>query len=103
MAIGVPDRLKGQSIVAYVIVKKEYEKCARNREGINKLRREIIQCIEDGIGKFASPKEIKLVYDLPRTPTGKTVRKLIVKKENLNNKNFHDGYTAPHDNLNEIL
>jgi acetyl-CoA synthetase len=80
MAIGVPDRLKGQSIVAYVIVKKEYEKCARNREGIIKLRREIIQCIEDGIGKFASPKEIKLVYDLPRTPTGKTVRKLIVEK-----------------------
>ena len=61
-----------------------------------------IQCIENSIGKFASPKEIKLVYDLPRTPTGKTVRKIIGEKGNLNNKNFHDGL-APHDNLNEIL
>jgi acyl-coenzyme A synthetase/AMP-(fatty) acid ligase len=58
---------------------------------------------ENSIGKFASPKEIKLVYDLPRTPTGKTVRKIIGEKGNLNNKNFHDGYSPPHDNLNEIL
>ena len=80
MAIGVPDRLKGQSIVAHVILKKEYEKCTRNIKGIIRLRREIIQCIEDSIGKFASPKEIKLVYELPRTPTGKIVRKIIVEK-----------------------
>ncbi|MDQ3839541.1 MAG: AMP-binding protein [Thermoproteota archaeon] len=80
MAIGVPDRLKGQSIVAHVILKKEYENCAKNREGIFRLRREIMQCIENSIGKFACPKEIKLVYDLPRTPTGKTIRKIIVEK-----------------------
>jgi acetyl-CoA synthetase len=80
MAIGVPDRLKGQSIVAHVILKKEYEKCTRNIKGIIRLRREIIQCIENSIGKFASPKEIKLVCELPRTPTGKIVRKIIVKK-----------------------
>jgi acetyl-CoA synthetase len=80
MAIGVPDRLKGQSIVAHVILKKEYEKCTRNMKGIIRLRREIIQCIENSIGKFASPKEIKLVYELPRTPTGKIVRKIIVEK-----------------------
>jgi acetyl-CoA synthetase len=80
MAIGVPDRLKGQSIVVHVILKKEYEKCTRNINGIIRLRQEIIQCIENGIGKFASPKEIKLVYELPRTPTGKIVRKIIVEK-----------------------
>ena len=80
MAIGVPDRLKGQSIVVHVILKKEYEKCTRNIKGIIRLRQEIIQCIENGIGKFASPKEINLVYELPRTPTGKIVRKIIVEK-----------------------
>jgi acetyl-CoA synthetase len=80
MAIGVPDRLKGQSIVAHVILKKEYEKCTRNIKGIIGLKREIIQCIENSIGKFANPKEIKLVYELPRTPTGKIVRKIIVEK-----------------------
>ena len=29
MAIGVPDELKGQSIVAYVVLKREYENCKR--------------------------------------------------------------------------
>jgi acetyl-CoA synthetase len=81
MAIGVPDSLKGQSIVVHVILNKEYENCTRNGEGIIRLRREIIKCVENGIGRFASPKEIKFVYDLPRTPTGKTIRKIVVEKE----------------------
>ena len=29
MAIGVPDELKGQSIVARVVLKREYENCKR--------------------------------------------------------------------------
>lgn len=49
-------------------------KIVRDREGMSKLRREIMQQVEKGIGKFACPKEIKFVHDLPRTPTGKTVR-----------------------------
>jgi acetyl-CoA synthetase len=80
MVIGVPDSLKGQSIVAHVILKKEYENCTRNGEGIIRLRREIIKCVENGIGRSASPREIRFVYDLPRTPTGKTIRKMVVEK-----------------------
>jgi acetyl-CoA synthetase len=80
MVIGVPDSLKGQSIVVHVILKKEYENCTRNGEGIIRLRREIIMCVENGIGRFVSPKEIRFVYDLPRTPTGKTIRKMVVEK-----------------------
>jgi acetyl-CoA synthetase len=80
MAIGVPDSLKGQSIVVHVILKKEYENCTRNGEGIIRLRQEIIKRVENGIGRFASPKEIRFVYDLPRTPTGKTIRKMVVEK-----------------------
>lgn len=55
-------------------------KIVRDREGMSKLRREIMQQVEKGIGKFAYPKEIKFVHDLPRTPTGKTVRQIIVEK-----------------------
>jgi acyl-coenzyme A synthetase/AMP-(fatty) acid ligase len=50
-----------------------------DREGMSKLRREIMQYVEKGIGKFACPKEIKFVLDLSRTP-GKTVRQIIVEK-----------------------
>jgi acyl-coenzyme A synthetase/AMP-(fatty) acid ligase len=55
-------------------------KIVRDREGMSKLRREIMQYVEKGINKFACTKEIKIVHDLPRTPTGKTVRQIIVEK-----------------------
>lgn len=55
-------------------------KIVRDREGMSKLRREIMQQVEKGIRKFACPKEIKFVHDLPRTSTGKTVRQIIVEK-----------------------
>jgi acetyl-CoA synthetase len=51
MVMGVPDELKGQSIVAHVILKKEYENCIRDREGVSRLKSEIMQCIENSIGK----------------------------------------------------
>jgi acetyl-CoA synthetase len=77
MVMGVPDELKGQSIVAHVVLRKEYENCIRDREGVSRLKGEIMQCIENSIGKFACPKEIKFVDDLPKTPTGKTVRQIV--------------------------
>jgi acyl-coenzyme A synthetase/AMP-(fatty) acid ligase len=55
-------------------------KIVRDREGMSELRREIMQYVLKGISKFACPKEIKIVHDLPRTPTGKTVRQIIVEK-----------------------
>lgn len=55
-------------------------KIVREREGMSKSRREIMQYVEKGISKFACPKEIKIVHDLPRTPTGKNVRQILVEK-----------------------
>ena len=48
-------------------------------KNVSRLKREIMQCIENSIGKFACPKEIKFVDDLPKTPTGKTVRQIVKK------------------------
>ena len=80
MAIGVPDMLKGQSIVAYIILKKEYQSSNKNSEAESKLRGEIIQSVVNGIGNFACPEQITFVDDLPRTTTGKTVRRTIGEK-----------------------
>ena len=41
-------------------------KIVRDREGMSKLRREIMKYFEKGIGKFACHKEIKSVHDLPK-------------------------------------
>lgn len=56
-------------------------KIVREREGMSKSRSlSEMQYVEKGISKFACPKEIKIVHDLPRTPTGKNVRQILVEK-----------------------
>jgi hypothetical protein len=44
------------------------------------IKDEIIKAVEITIGKFARPKQIKFVCDLPKTRTGKLVRRLIRAK-----------------------
>ena len=78
-AISMPDEVKGEVIVVYVTLKT---KPASSYYILNSdiLKNEIIKTVEDVIGKFACPKEIKFVADLPKTRTGKVVRRLIRAK-----------------------
>jgi acetyl-CoA synthetase len=73
VAIGRPDEIKGEAIVLFVVVK----------DGLvadNNLTDEIIRTVEDSIGKFARPEEVRLVPELPKTRTGKLVRRLVRAK-----------------------
>ena len=74
VAVGRPDKLKGEVIVVCVIVKEDYT------VDINTLKFEIIKQVEDIIGRFARPEEVKIVAELPKTRTGKLVRRLIRAK-----------------------
>jgi len=44
------------------------------------IRNEIIEKVEDSVGKFACPTLVKFVNDLPKTRTGKLLRRLIRAK-----------------------
>jgi acetyl-CoA synthetase len=79
VAVGIPDKVKGEVIIAYVILKKKSPDCD-NRFVNNNLKNEIIKNVENAIGKFARPKKIRFVTDLPKTKTGKLVRRLIKAK-----------------------
>jgi acetyl-CoA synthetase len=79
VAVGIPDKVKGEVIIAYVILKKKSPDCD-NRFVNNNLKNEIIKNVENAIGKFARPKKIRFVTDLPKTRTGKLVRRLIKAK-----------------------
>ncbi|EMA39985.1 acetate--CoA ligase [Halococcus hamelinensis] len=55
------------------------------REGVEEseeVRQEIVESIEEGIGKFARPNEVIFVDDLPKTRSGKIMRRLL---ENISN------------------
>jgi acetyl-CoA synthetase len=80
-AIGIPDKIKGESISIYVILKTKPPSAHITNN--DTLKDEIIKTVENTIGKFACPKQIKFVSDLPKTRTGKLVRRLIrAKKSN---------------------
>ena len=70
IAVGIPDEISGESIACYIVP---------NDSTINEelLSDELVKLIEKNIGKFARPKHIRFVRDLPRTKTGKLVRRLI--------------------------
>jgi acetyl-CoA synthetase len=73
MAVGRPDDLKGEAIVV----------CAVIRDGHahdDKLKAEIAKKVEEAIGRFARPEEVRLVPELPKTRTGKLVRRLVRAK-----------------------
>ncbi len=75
VAIGKPDELKGEAVVICVVVKDGYYKTDDGD-----LKKEIVKRVEDSIGRFARPEEVRIVSELPRTRTGKLVRRLVRAK-----------------------
>lgn len=69
-AIGISDPIKGEAIAIFVVLKKGYE------PGPD-LHDQIIQLIRSKIGSFATPKDIYCVEKLPKTRSGKIMRRLL--------------------------
>ena len=57
----------------YVVVKDRYK-----ADSI--LADEIVAQVEESIGRFARPQAVKIVAELPKTRTGKLVRRLVKAK-----------------------
>lgn len=69
-AIGVPHDVKGQELVAFVVLKSDYA-------WSDELRRTLIQRITDELGKPLRPRDIKFVSALPKTRNAKVMRRII--------------------------
>lgn len=70
-AVGVKDEVKGQAIVAFVVVKNDV---TMSEEEISKA---IIQQVADTVGPIAKPREVHVVAALPKTRSGKVIRRAI--------------------------
>lgn len=78
VAIGMPDEVKGETIAVYTVLNNKSS--TRNVAYMDIIRNEIIKNVEDSIGRFACPSLIKFVNDLPKTRTGKLLRRLVRAK-----------------------
>jgi len=72
--IGKPHEIKGESIKAFVILKKGYEPS-------EKLIEEIKQHVRQVLGPIAVPDEIEFVEKLPKTRSGKIMRRVLKAQE----------------------
>ena len=68
--VGIPDEIKGQAIVAFVTVKEGNEP---TRELSEELRQHVVQ----KIGAIARPQSVIFSGDVPKTRSGKIMRRLL--------------------------
>ena len=68
---GIPNEIKGEVIVAFVVLKQN-----TNKNG-DLLRTELIETIRNGIGPIATPQQIYFVTKLPKTRSGKIMRRVL--------------------------
>jgi len=66
--VGRPDELKGQAIAAFVTLKTEASE---------ELRQELRMHVRKEIGALAQPDEIRFTNSLPKTRSGKIMRRLL--------------------------
>ena len=67
---GVPHEVKGEAIIAFLVLK----------EGQNPneaLQKEIVNQVRNGVGPIATPEQIYFVSKLPKTRSGKIMRRLL--------------------------
>lgn len=70
--VGYPHDIKGQGIYAYVIL-------AEGTSPDNHSRDEIIESVVEHIGRIAKPDKIQFVSGLPKTRSGKIMRRILRK------------------------
>jgi acetyl-CoA synthetase len=70
--VGYPHEIKGQGVYAYVIVEHLHG-------DETQMRRDILQTVSQQIGPIAKPDKIQFVSGLPKTRSGKIMRRILRK------------------------
>jgi len=69
-AVGVPDEVKGQAVVAFAVLQPGLDASAT-------LRAELEALVARELGKPLAPKEVRFVRDIPKTRNAKVMRRVI--------------------------
>ena len=70
--VGIQDELTGQAVNAFVALKE-------GNETNDQIRKDLILQVRKSIGPFAAPKAVFIVDDLPKTRSGKIMRRILRK------------------------
>lgn len=70
--VGIADELTGQAVNAFVALKD-------GNETGDQTKKDLILQVRKSIGPFAAPKAVFIVPDLPKTRSGKIMRRILRK------------------------
>jgi len=93
--VGYPHDIKGQGIYAYVI--------SQNKDLDDAFRKEIIAVVKKEIGPIAKPDKIQFVSGLPKTRSGKIMRRILRKIASKDGANLGDVSTLLNPDVVEDL
>jgi acetyl-CoA synthetase len=65
--VGIPHEIKGETPIVFVVLKPKKKV----------LEEQVVKLIVDGIGKIAKPSKVFFVKDLPKTRSGKIMRRIL--------------------------
>ena len=94
--VGFPHDIKGQAIHAYVTLKAD-------REPSDNLRAELVQWVRREIGPFAAPDVVQWAPALPKTRSGKIMRRILRKLAEGDIANLGDTSTLADPTVVEAL
>lgn len=94
--VGYPHDIKGQGIYAYVIVEDTHGDA-------NLTKQDILQTVSRIIGPIAKPDQILFVPGLPKTRSGKIMRRILRKIAEGDTSNLGDTSTLLDPSLVEVL
>lgn len=77
--VGFNDDLTGQAVAAFVVLKNKSSWSKASESELLDIKKHLILAIRRDIGPFAAPKLIVLVDDLPKTRSGKIMRRILRK------------------------
>ena len=75
--VGIPDEVKGTSIFAFVSLKSAFKSKIANAEGKMEMSKQLKEHVSREIGSFAKPEQIRFTDVLPKTRSGKIMRRLL--------------------------
>jgi len=94
--VGMPHAIKGQGIYAYVTLNA-------GEEGSDPLRKELVQWVRHEIGPIATPDAIQFAPSLPKTRSGKIMRRILRKIAEGDTSNLGDTSTLADPSVVENL
>ena len=94
--VGFEHEIKGQGIYCYVNLMKEANPS-------DKITRELVDIIVKEIGPIAKPDSIQFCYDLPKTRSGKIMRRILRKIAENELNNLGDTTTLADPSIVDIL